>query len=171
MYKCFFVAIVTIIITIFALLVPKCTSAQSVSIGVGTSCKSSLVYSVEFKTSNVGFYVSKYNYDVSNRNIVDRNVFGIGGGSIVGYSGVMFGVNYHIKGMSNITLSGGVGSFNQYMGYKEKPNYGYYVNDNVAYEFSMGKEIINNDHFIMSIRGGVNSSTLIFGMVSMGVKL
>lgn len=144
-------------------------NAQSVSFGCGISSSDSYIYNVEFKTSSYGVYVSKYSY-THNAEVftpipsIDGNI------NNIGYNGIIFGINKHCKSLSNITLSLGGGIFNKYEFYHNN-NDKMVVNDIPVIEFSVGKDIISTKYTTISIRSGVNSAALIFGIVTVGIKL
>jgi len=160
-------SIIAIIILLFILSIKS--NAQSVSFGCGISSSNSYIYNVEFKTSSYGMYVSKYSY-THNAEVftpiptIDGNI------SDLGYNGIVFGVNKHFKSLSNTTLSLGMGILNKYEFYhtiKDKM----VITDIPVIEFSAGKDLISTKYTTIAIRGGINTATLIFGVITVGIKL
>lgn len=170
----FLIIMVFIIVTMSIMMFPKCSKAQDVSLFIGASTNENIMYGAEFKTSKVGFFVEKYNckHDYLRYELPSNQLQPPSPHTII-YDGVMFGTNYHMKSMTNIILSFGVGILNEYIIYGEFGNAPNTMisNQKFALEISAGKDFNAGDNIIIGIRGGVNNCTNIFGTLSIGYKL
>jgi hypothetical protein len=175
---------------LFVLLFPTVLMAQSVSGFAGISSANNLIYGAEFKSKTAGFFVERY---ISNRTYASlsepSHTAILGAKHDIVYDGLMFGTNLHVKAMSNILISVGIGLLTEQTVYYVINPYGntYSASGNVvsfadtdmikasgnqvfAFEVSCGKDFEINDNMIIGIKGGVNSRTDIFGTMSIGFQ-
>lgn len=159
-------------ITLVAIILLLTTIAytQSVSAIMGISSNGSILYGAEFKSNNIGGFVERYYYNVNDLAKLSDDSYLVGSIYAVKYDGIMIGLNYHVKSFSNITLSGGIGILNEYRIYGSFSDY-YKVDNKLAYEISAGVDVINLDHLMVALRGGINTCTNVFGTITIGVKL
>jgi hypothetical protein len=192
-----FFGIVGFTLVVIILMATKCAKAQSVSVFVGASSANNMIYGAEFKSETFGLFVERY---VSNREystlLAPTPIAVISNMYDIVYDGLMFGTNIHVKGMSNVLFSVGVGLLEKrtiyYVDYPYGNTYNPYGNtynpsgsvvniadtDRVivggkqlfAFEVSCGKDFEINDNMIIGIKGGINNRTDIFGTISLGCK-
>jgi hypothetical protein len=145
--------------------------SQNVNIFAGVAVKHTIIYGLELRSNNYGFFVERY------ANKIDYPVKTIGlqnlsQPSMITYDGLMIGVNKYIECLSKITMSVGVGILNEYNVYKEDNGVKKVViNEKFAIEMGVGKYMVIKKHLVIGVKGGVNNLTSIFGNVSVGIKL
>jgi hypothetical protein len=158
------------------LLISIAGSTQNVSVFAGASTNENVMYGIEFKSKTVGLFVERYVCEKDYlKYILPKGQLKPSAPDNVLYDGIMFGANTHIKALSNILLSAGVGVLNEYTIYTE----GYdgvmittmKTSQKFALEISAGKDFNVSKYVTIGVKGGVNNCALIFGTVSLGVKL
>lgn len=158
------------------LLISIAGSTQNVSVFAGASTNNNLMYGAEFKSKTVGLFIERYLCEKDYpKYVLPTGQDNPSSPDDIVYDGVMFGVNTHIKALSNILLSAGVGVLNEYTVYTERYNgirmTTIETSQKFAFEMSAGKDFNVTKCFTIGIKGGVNNRTLIFGTVSLGLKL
>ena len=164
-----------ILFVLLSVFFPSLVRAQSVSVFGGGAMKGTVMYGIEFRSPSYGFYVERYSSEGKGefpKYVLPSNQTFRPQPMLILYDGIMIGVNKHIKSLSEITLSGGIGILNEYYIYNEgKGKKSVSNTQKFSFELGAGKDITISNHLVLGVKGGVNNLTSIFGNLTVGFKL